>query len=339
MFLAVSVVINADPVDLYPPMTKIIEITDFSMNNMGEIDGYDGGIIRPWFEGEMGIAFILSNNVMNLYDYNNLEKREVMIRTEEYTYVNQRFANTIMTFYASFRIAIIRHYNKQISKIAISIPDNFYYFAIFDNLILLGNNRGTHCRYASILVEPDGTWKELNHEETLEFLQDKGTDFRYDGKYLFYKNNVLRGSRDIIDDDGNQYSGISIMINSKNVFTMKTPDDLNISSTMFDPEGNFWAVAYTPDEKRNPVIYYAGRDWGYTENPRQAITTTNNLRLRLRADTGALILSSLPNASPVTILKTGPSETIDGLTAPWYKIKTVDGLIGWAFGGYIQIQN
>jgi len=29
--------------------------------------------------------------------------------------------------------------------------------------------------------------------------------------------------------------------------------------------------------------------------------------------------------------------TIDGVTAPWYRIKKADGLIGWAFGGYIKV--
>ena len=43
------------------------------------------------------------------------------------------------------------------------------------------------------------------------------------------------------------------------------------------------------------------------------------------------------NGQAVTILKTGESATIDGKSAPWYRVKTADGLIGWAWGGYIKV--
>lgn len=39
----------------------------------------------------------------------------------------------------------------------------------------------------------------------------------------------------------------------------------------------------------------------------------------------------------ITILKTGEMATMGGVTAPWYRIKKADGLIGWAFGGFITV--
>ncbi len=33
----------------------------------------------------------------------------------------------------------------------------------------------------------------------------------------------------------------------------------------------------------------------------------------------------------------GKLETIGGNRAPWYKVKTKDGIVGWAWGGFLKI--
>jgi len=39
--------------------------------------------------------------------------------------------------------------------------------------------------------------------------------------------------------------------------------------------------------------------------------------------------------SPLTVLEEGKKETIDGITAPWIKVRLPDGKEGWCFAGYV----
>ena len=339
IFIVAAGLLFSDPVDLSVKLSQLLKIDLVSERNLVVLDDGPGSRpINPWFEGTRGISFPLNDNTIIILDATTAKTYQKGINSTDYENPLSRWANDHLSVTNQLTaVSVLRIGYDYITSYLIDLPNNFVPYTLFDNLILLGNNRGTHCLYASILVESDGTWKEMNHEQTLEYLLAKGSDFVYDGDYLFYMNNVLRGSRDIIDDDGNQYSGNSIMILSKNTFTMETPEGLNISSTMFDPEGNFWAVAYTADEKQNPILYYAGRDWGYREPPKKAVTTDSGLRIRLRASTDAFVLGSLGKGEAITILKTGETATIGGITAPWYRIKKADGLIGWAFGGFIRV--
>ena len=63
--------------------------------------------------------------------------------------------------------------------------------------------------------------------------------------------------------------------------------------------------------------------------------TQDRLRLRDTPDTKSLIVTVLETESCVQVLETGKTSTIDGMTAPWVKVVSEDGFIGWCFSGYL----
>ncbi len=65
-------------------------------------------------------------------------------------------------------------------------------------------------------------------------------------------------------------------------------------------------------------------------------TTLDNLRLRDSANTTSKIVSTLSKNTGVQLLETGPSATIDGITAPWVKVLSNNGYTGWCFSGYLE---
>jgi len=339
IFIVAAGLLFSDPVDLSVKLSQLLKIDLVSERNLVVLDDGPGSRpINPWFEGTRGISFPLNDNTIIILDATTAKTYQKGINSTDYENPLSRWANDHLSVTNQLTaVSVLRIGYDYITSYLIDLPNNFVPYTLFDNLILLGNNRGTHCLYASILVESDGTWKEMNHEQTLEYLLAKGSEFRYDGKYLFFKGSGLRGSMNLVDDDGNQYSASTVTVDDRASFRIGYERASEISSTMFDPEGNFWAVAYTADDKQNPILYYSGRDWGYREPPKKAVTTDSGLRIRLRASTDAFVLGSLGKGEAITILKTGETATIGGVTAPWYRIKKADGLIGWAFGGFIKV--
>lgn len=64
--------------------------------------------------------------------------------------------------------------------------------------------------------------------------------------------------------------------------------------------------------------------------------TVDNLRLRVSSDISAAIITTLKTGTPVQILETGKTETIDGIIAPWVKVQSFNGYTGWCFSGYLS---
>jgi hypothetical protein len=61
--------------------------------------------------------------------------------------------------------------------------------------------------------------------------------------------------------------------------------------------------------------------------------------LRVRSDpalSGAIVGSLRLNDVVVIVGKSPGNATIDGTTAPWYRVLTMSGELGWAFGGYLK---
>ncbi|GMO28972.1 MAG: hypothetical protein Pg6A_16980 [Termitinemataceae bacterium] len=66
------------------------------------------------------------------------------------------------------------------------------------------------------------------------------------------------------------------------------------------------------------------------------ITATDNLRIRSEPDRGAEnIIAMLAEGDTITLLEKGEMDSVDGIDAPWVKIKTADGTTGWVFSGYL----
>ena len=63
----------------------------------------------------------------------------------------------------------------------------------------------------------------------------------------------------------------------------------------------------------------------------------DRVRLRKEPDTTSGIVGTYPNKTGFRILETGSKpETIGGQTAPWYKVRLLDGTEGWFFGAFVH---
>lgn len=61
------------------------------------------------------------------------------------------------------------------------------------------------------------------------------------------------------------------------------------------------------------------------------------VRLRKEATTSSAIVGTYPNKTGFRILeKTEKEETIGGQTAPWFKVRLLDGTEGWFFGAFVH---
>jgi len=61
----------------------------------------------------------------------------------------------------------------------------------------------------------------------------------------------------------------------------------------------------------------------------------DNLRLRDRAGASGNVLTTIKANGWVRILEEGNTETIDGITSVWVKVKLLNNTEGWCFGGYL----
>jgi len=81
----------------------------------------------------------------------------------------------------------------------------------------------------------------------------------------------------------------------------------------------FYFYPGAPGEGASAKVYYAAA----------------NLRLRSEPDTSQdNRIATVPEGGSVELLEVGNTENIDGINAPWYRVRTIDG-IGWVFSGYL----
>jgi len=64
--------------------------------------------------------------------------------------------------------------------------------------------------------------------------------------------------------------------------------------------------------------------------------TTSNVNVRDGEYVDSYLLGVLPGGTVVKLRWIGRSDTIGGITAPWYMIETSDGPGGWVFSGYLS---
>lgn len=63
---------------------------------------------------------------------------------------------------------------------------------------------------------------------------------------------------------------------------------------------------------------------------------TDNLKLRESDDLSSSTITTLPKSTLVSIIETGKNDTIDGIVAPWIKVMSQTGFVGWCFSGYVE---
>ncbi|MFA6508666.1 MAG: SH3 domain-containing protein [Treponemataceae bacterium] len=301
-------------------------------------DGPGEHPVRPIFEGELGVSFFMKDQTVRRYSY-SLEKVKKIhyANLEDYNWTVTTTANSRFTLKAGTVFSIARiesDYLSHTKKVPLKDP---FFIALIDNLVLYKDNNKSTIAYYSVAINVDGTFTERNHAETLELAESGLSGLMIKDGYLNYKGIRLDSRVEQFDDDGNQYSG-GLVRCFDSQYGILRPEEFKYFSYFFDPEGNLFVLDYTKDADQHPVFYYAGRDWGYRENSKKAVTTEGGLRIRLRASTDAFVIDTMKENQNVTILKTGKTETIGGISAPWYRIKTTDGTIGWSFGGYIRVR-
>ena len=221
----------------------------------------------------------------------------------------------------------------------VELDRDLYYVGAFGSMFIfrVDSTDPSLIQYVSYVVGADGTVSRLSHAPSLEYAKKSVPGCTVRGQVINYQGNPLLQGLQQIDDDGNFYESRIVVVSGVDSVLVKSSIDGSLPSS-FDCEGNLWAINFSKDRNENPVFLYAGRDWGYKEAPRNAVATADGLRVRLRSTTDGFILGKLSSGQRVTVLKTGRTESVGGKTAPWYRIRTSDGLIGWVFGGFLEIQ-
>jgi len=100
--------------------------------------------------------------------------------------------------------------------------------------------------------------------------------------------------------------------------------------------------AFTACKKKTPVAEQKSNDSSSdtTEAPAQPLVfyATSNVRLRSEPDTSKdNKIAGVTKGGRVELLEVGKTEIINGIKAPWYKVKTSDGTVGWVFSGYFTV--
>ncbi|WP_028972524.1 SH3 domain-containing protein [Spirochaeta cellobiosiphila] len=65
-------------------------------------------------------------------------------------------------------------------------------------------------------------------------------------------------------------------------------------------------------------------------------TLTNDLKMRAKDSIDSAFFATLPKGEEVQLIEKGSTDTIDGITAPWYHVLTSKGYYGWCFGGSVK---
>ena len=68
------------------------------------------------------------------------------------------------------------------------------------------------------------------------------------------------------------------------------------------------------------------------------VYAADNLNIRAAPNVRGEKVVLAGKGSPLTVLEEGKKETIDGITAPWIKVRLPDGKEGWCFAGYVAVQ-
>ncbi len=223
---------------------------------------------------------------------------------------------------------------------------------LFDNIFVNNTMHPDYKTYGFLMPpEPTGTVVRIPHEEFIQKLTNG--DFAYaglsykDGMVLYNGLPFLRQDMKKLwgheihfsswDKDWN-YLGSRVYDRNGNLLVtifLSEGSDLSgneYTPRFFDYEGNFYTF-------KGNNLYYIGRDWGFV-NVRDGIMNDGGVRVRLHPGTSELILGQVEKGSIVKILEeTAEKQTIGGQTASWYKVKLTNGLIGWVFGAFVDIQN
>ena len=108
-----------------------------------------------------------------------------------------------------------------------------------------------------------------------------------------------------------------------------------MSHRYYFPIENFMRVEYWTNNGRTGISHYnAVNITGFTPGIRYI--TDVNLRLRSAGNLSAATIRTMQAGESILVLELGRTETIDGITSSWIRVRMEDGTEGWCFGGYVS---
>lgn len=306
------------------------EIVRIPQIQYGDLLNRDGPpeVIRPYFETGRGVVFILNDGICRLDD--NFIPNVIKYSTvEAWAGSSSILSSNSFTVSGQFGISIYRQGDTYFPRVKHQVFGSIENVILIDNMVVREDG-------SSLLIDPTLNVIVLDRLDTLEYARTNIPGINVSGESLSYQGNTITGIPiQMIDDDGNFYDSSNLYRDGflVNMFSLKSN---GYWYRVFDHEGNLLAFKHSPD---GIIVSYAGRTWGYRSPPRQAMVTSNNVRIRFRANTNSFILGMVHDTDSITVLKTGPIATIGTQTAPWYRIQTANGLVGWVFGAFVNILN
>ncbi len=223
------------------------------------------------------------------------------------------------------------------------------YFVVNDIFLKYPENNN----YKAFLVDDFQalTYTVLENDALLDYIEEYGERYHLsvqDGAILYkgitwdpYGSDVVWGkdanfdSWLSIDKDANGYKATSVINPKGEVIKIICPPEYldgkqTVTGRIRDFEGNIYYLNFQR-------IYYLGRDWGY-----DVIAPGKNKNQKndvfLHAGLSELKIGSINPTESISIQeKTLQKEKIGSISAPWYKVKTASGLIGWVHGSSISI--
>jgi len=195
-----------------------------------------------------------------------------------------------------------------------------------------------HSAFYTFVYEYDGNGKMI--KEAIYYSEDlnlqSSNKYIYDGIGNMEKKEEYRSN--------GQLKGYELFEYDKNRYLMKStryyPDGVLGSSQIFtyDSYGNVIKKIVKLQAKVTDVIEYRFeyRDAGAII---KAVLNDSDVRVRTNPTTkGSRIIVSLDKGDKVFILgKSKNEERIGKMSAPWYKIKTEDGTVGYSYGYFFDV--
>ncbi|MBP7096388.1 MAG: SH3 domain-containing protein [Spirochaetia bacterium] len=322
--------------DYFVKAREMVRISQFAANDVFDMQWPGIGWASSWFDARGYFGVVKKNGMISLFDARFIFIGDKAVTTLPFLDSRMKTeSDGICAFDRVDALYIFRIGEKYYTDLQISKSEEESAILAWGRLLLVGDQSGSGVVYRGFLFDDDGSYRVLEDAEVVPWLLGQSKAFSYKSGVLYYGDSNLTGPHSGFDDDLNLYRGPATFPATGGY--VKFGGFTSEEGFLFDYEGNYWRIDWTTDEAKHPILYYAGRDWGYREAPKKAVTTDSGLRIRLRASTDAFVLGSLGKGEAITILKTGETATLGGVTAPWYRIKKADGLIGWAFGGFIKV--
>jgi len=106
---------------------------------------------------------------------------------------------------------------------------------------------------------------------------------------------------------------------------LKMADDIGAIKYQLSKSGNFSAGVLTPNIGEFVPTHRV-----------KLLTDADGLSLRKKPYAYTDHFAKIPNGTEIQHINTGDTADLNGVTAPWFEIRTKDGTRGWCFSGSLE---